>query len=106
MSVQRTLLSTALRWAEINLGAVSANCDRILSHLPRGIELFAVVKANGYGHGAVPVAHAALEGGATRLGVATLEEAAQIRGLIDPERILVMGGLLPSHASAIESSGC
>ncbi|HKC19347.1 MAG TPA: alanine racemase [Candidatus Dormibacteraeota bacterium] len=99
-------MSTALRWAEIDLGAVSANCDRILHHLPRGTELFAVVKANGYGHGAVPVAHAALEGGATRLAVATLEEAAQVRGLIDHEHVLVMGGLLPSHAGAVASSGC
>jgi alanine racemase len=65
-----------------------------------------VVKANGYGHGAVPVAHAALEGGATRLAVATLEEAAQVRGLIDHERILVMGGLLPGHASTVAAMGC
>ena len=65
-----------------------------------------MVKANGYGHGAVPVAHAALEGGATGLGVATLEEAAQVRGLVDPELILVMGGLLPSQAKAAAASGC
>jgi alanine racemase len=65
-----------------------------------------VVKANGYGHGAVPVAHAALEGGATRLAVATLEEAAQVRGLIDHERILVMGGLLPGQASTVAAMGC
>lgn len=52
------------------------------------------------------MAHAALEGGATRLAVATLEEAAQVRGLLDPERILVMGGLLPSQAGAAASSGC
>jgi alanine racemase len=64
------------------------------------------VKANGYGHGAVPVAHAALEGGATGLGVATLEEAAQVKGLVDPEHILVMGGLLPSQAGAAASSRC
>ncbi|HET9782553.1 MAG TPA: alanine racemase [Candidatus Dormibacteraeota bacterium] len=90
----------------MDLGAVSANCDRILRHMPRGTEVFAVVKANGYGHGAVPVAHAALEGGATRLAVATLEEAAQVRGLVDNEHILVMGGLLPSQAGAIASAGC
>ena len=78
----------------------------ILEHLPRGTELFAVVKANGYGHGAVPVAHAAIEGGATRLAVATLEEAAQLRGLVDPEDILVMGGILPSQAHVAASSGC
>jgi len=65
-----------------------------------------VVKANGYGHGAVPVARAALEGGATGLGVATLEEAAELRGLVDPPQILFMGGLLPSQASAAVATGC
>jgi alanine racemase len=68
--------------------------------------MFAVVKANGYGHGAIPVAHAALEGGATRLAVATLEEAVQLRGLVNPEEILVMGGVLPSQAALAASSGC
>jgi alanine racemase len=53
----------------------------------------------------VPVAHAALEGGATGLAVATLEEAGQIRGLVDPEHILLMGGLLPSHATIAAATG-
>jgi len=90
----------------VDLGAIRANCDLILGHLPAGTQLFAVVKAGGYGHGAVPVAHAALEGGAARLAVATLEEAAQLRGLVDPEQILVMGGLLPAHAGLAAASGC
>ena len=77
-----------------------------MSHVPRGATLFAVVKANAYGHGTVPVAHAALDGGATRLAVATLEEAAQVRGLVDPEHILVMGALLPADARAAASTGC
>ena len=64
-----------------------------------------MVKANAYGHGVVPVAHAALEGGATRLAVATLEEATELRGLIDPEHILVMGGLLPADAGAAAAGG-
>jgi alanine racemase len=54
----------------------------------------------------VPVAHAALEGGATGLAVATLEEATQLRGLVDPDQILVMGGLLPEQASAAAATGC
>lgn len=53
----------------------------------------------------MPVAHAALDGGATRLAVATLEEAAQVRGLVDPEHILVMGALLPADARGAASSG-
>ena len=54
----------------------------------------------------MPVAHAALEGGATGLAVATLEEAAQIHGLVDPEHILVMGGLLPAQADVAAATGC
>jgi alanine racemase len=95
-----------LRWAEVDLGAISANCDLILTHLPKGTHLYAVVKAGAYGHGAVPAAHAALEGGASSLAVATLEEAAQLRGLVDAEQILVMGGLLPTQAAAATASGC
>ncbi len=65
-----------------------------------------MVKAGGYGHGAVPVAKAALEGGATGLAVATLEEAVALRGLIEPERVLVMGGLLPVQAREAAEAGC
>jgi alanine racemase len=85
---------------------VRANAAAILAHLPSGTKLFAVVKANGYGHGAVPVARAALDGGAWGLAVATLEEAHQLGGLIRAEQILVMGGLTPKEASAAAASGC
>lgn len=95
----------SLRWAEIDFGAISANCELIRRHV-NGAGLFAVVKAGGYGHGAVNVAHAALEGGATGLAVATLEEAEQLRGLVDAEEILVMGGILPSQARNAAASGC
>lgn len=64
--------------AVVDLGAVAGN----VAHL-RGLtraEVMAVVKADGYGHGAVPVARAALRGGATWLGVATLDEAYELRG--------------------------
>ena len=52
------------------------------------------------------MANASLEGGASRLAVATLEEADQVRGLVDPEHILVMGGILPSQAGTAAASGC
>jgi alanine racemase len=67
--------------------------------------LIAVVKANGYGHGAVQVARAAIGGGATWLAVATLEEARELTGLVHAERILVMGGMLQDQAAAAASSG-
>jgi alanine racemase len=87
---------------------VRANAETILAHLPKGhgVKLFAVVKANGYGHGAVQVARAALTGGAWGLAVATLEEARQLNGLVSAERVLVMGGLTEQHAAAAASSGC
>jgi alanine racemase len=68
--------------------------------------LIAVVKAGGYGHGAVKVARAALDGGATRLAVATLAEARELAGLVPAERILVMGGLTLDQAPSAAASGC
>jgi alanine racemase len=78
----------------------------VLAHLPKGTRLFAVVKANGYGHGAVPIARAALDGGATGLAVATLEEARELSFLVRAEHVLVMGGLTPDQAGPAASTGC
>ena len=63
--------------AVVNLSAVKANVA--LLRAKAGVDLLAVVKADAYGHGLVPVAKAALEGGATWLGVALLEEAIALR---------------------------
>lgn len=70
-------MSGLFRAAHIDAGAISDN----VRHLRRltGTELFAVVKAEGYGHGAVTAAVAALAGGATRLGTADLGEALALR---------------------------
>jgi alanine racemase len=84
---------------------VRANCARILAHLPRGSRLIAVVKAGGYGHGALRVARAAIGGGATGLAVATLEEAHALGGLVDAGNVLVMGGLVVGQASAAAAGG-
>ena len=64
------------------------------------------MKAGGYGHGAVKAARAALDGGATRLAVATLAEARELGGLVAAEHILVMGGLPVSDAAAAAARGC
>ena len=66
-------------WAEVDLNEIRHNAAEIL-RVTNGVRLCAVVKADGYGHGAVPVARAALEGGATWLAVALVEEAAILRG--------------------------
>jgi len=65
-------------WAEVDLAAVRHNA-RLLRRIAAPAALCAVVKADAYGHGAVPVARAALEGGATWLGVALVEEGVVLR---------------------------
>jgi alanine racemase len=65
--------------AAVDLAAVRHNVAVLAAAAP-GAALMAVVKAEGYGHGAVPVARAALAAGATWLGVCTLEEALELRG--------------------------
>jgi len=74
----------------IDLGALRRNVRRLRAPL-RGAELWAVVKADGYGHGAVDVAGTVLDEGATVLGVATMAEALELRGAFADARILVMG---------------
>ena len=54
-------------WAEIDLGALNHNYQEIKKQLKPGVKLCAVVKADAYGHGAVPVARAAVEAGAAYL---------------------------------------
>jgi alanine racemase len=74
----------------IDLGAVRRNAETLL-RAAGGAELWAVVKAEGYGHGAVDVARAALEGGATALCVATVSEALHVRTALREARVIVMG---------------
>jgi alanine racemase len=75
--------------ARIDRRAIEQNCGVLRRHL-RDAELCAVVKANGYGHGAQTAADAALAGGATRLATATAAEAAALR---TGAPLLVMGAL-------------
>ncbi len=74
----------------IDLAAVRRNVHTLLGALA-GTELWAVVKANGYGHGATQVAGAALGAGATGLCVATVPEALELRREFSTARIVVMG---------------
>jgi alanine racemase len=74
----------------IDLGAIRDNARTLLDAL-EGAELWAVVKADGYGHGAADASRAALEAGATVLCVATVPEAVELRGDLPDARILVMG---------------
>lgn len=78
-------------WAEIDLDALRHNVREIRRIVKPGTGLMAVVKANAYGHGVVPVCRAALDSGVSWLGVALLQEALQLRrsGITAP--IVVLG---------------
>jgi alanine racemase len=79
--------------ARIDLGAIERNCARLAAELAGGAELCAVVKADGYGHGADACASAALAGGASRLAVATGPEAAEVGRRFPQVPLLTMGAL-------------
>ncbi len=91
--------------ARIDLGAVQANCARLKSTLREGAELCAVVKADGYGHGADACATAALAGGASRLAVATATEAAQVGRRFQHVPLLTMGALSAEDVDVVLSAG-
>jgi alanine racemase len=82
--------------ARIDLSAVERNCAELKRRLGDAA-LCAVVKADGYGHGAAWCARAALAGGAEWLAVATAEEAGDLRHHGLRERLLVMGALNPDE---------
>src|ERR671934_1744104 len=84
----------------VDLGAIRRNVKRLLAVLD-GAQLWAVVKANGYGHGAVDVAAAALGAGATALCVATIAEGIELREEFATARILVMGPTATSREIAL-----
>jgi alanine racemase len=83
----------------VDLGAVRRNVRTLLRALD-GAELWAVVKADGYGHGAVDVAGAALGAGAHALCVVTVAEALELRGEFLTARILCMGPVASSREIA------
>ncbi|HAA89179.1 MAG: Alanine racemase [Thermoanaerobacterales bacterium 50_218] len=89
--------SSKTRWVRINLGAIAHNVAQVSRVLRPGVKLLAVVKADGYGHGALQVARVALAHGASMLGVTHPEEGIKLResGITAP--ILVFRPLLPGE---------
>jgi alanine racemase len=80
--------------ARVDLAAIERNCARLAS-VAAPAALCAVVKADGYGHGAVPAARAAQAGGATWLAVATAGEAVGLRAAGIEGPLLVMARSRP-----------
>lgn len=94
-------LDNILTWAEIDLDAIAFNAAGLKARCGGKAELMVTVKANGYGHGAVQVARAALEGGATRLAVHRALEGMQLRQADVTAPILVMGYTMPAASEQV-----
>jgi alanine racemase len=78
-------------WAEVSLESIQHNVQQFRSYIGRSTKLMAVVKADGYGHGAVEIAKAAMLSGGDYLAVALLDEALELREAGISEPILVLG---------------
>lgn len=87
-----------LIWAEIDLGAITQNVQTLKTLLKPKTMAMAVVKANAYGHGAIPVARAALAAGADWLAVNRVDEGVELRESGITARILALGYCPPSYA--------
>ncbi|MCX5880814.1 MAG: alanine racemase, partial [Deltaproteobacteria bacterium] len=95
------ILNSNLIWSEIDLNAISHNVLELRRITSPGSQLMAVVKANGYGHGALEVALVALKNGADCLGVARMDEGVHLRraGITVP--ILILGYTPPEHSETL-----
>jgi alanine racemase len=91
-------------WGEVDLGAVRANTRR-LADVAAPASLLAVVKADAYGHGAIPVARAVLDAGAAWLGVALVEEGTALRRAGIDAPILLLSEPPAEAAGAVVAAG-
>jgi alanine racemase len=87
--------------AEIDLSALAHNVSELRRITSSGAQLMAVVKANGYGHGAEAVARTALENGADRLALARIDEALELRRAGIDAPMLVFGYTPPERVDAL-----
>jgi alanine racemase len=105
LSLRISTSESARAWAEIDLDAVRHNTRALRSLLKHGAGLMAVVKSEAYGHGSVPVAHAALSAGAVRLGVNQIEEGLVLRDAGINVPIQLLTAALPEElVSGIEAN--
>lgn len=98
--VESTIAAMRGAWIQIDLGAIASNVRALRAWLPPHTHLMAVVKADGYGHGAMEVAQTALQAGADWLGVATVAEGLKMRALGFTQPILLLGLLAPAALPA------
>lgn len=87
-------------WTELDVGVLDDNIRSIRAALSAGTEMIAVVKANAYGHGMLPVARRAWDGGVTWFAVAHVAEATELRDALPGANILIVGVLDPADVEA------
>ena len=85
--------------AEINLKAFKHNLQNLKTVLGSKTDIMAVIKADAYGHGALPCAKAAIESGVGYLGAGVIEEGIELRknGIRGP--VLILGGIFPDEVA-------
>jgi len=88
-------------WAEVNLDHIKFNLNQVIKNVPEETMVMAVVKADAYGHGVLPVAHAAVEAGADRLAVALPEEGRKLREADFELPIQILGEVLSKQVSIL-----
>ncbi len=86
-------------WLEINLDALAHNLRTLRARLQPGTGIIAVIKADAYGHGAVPIAHELARLGVERFAVATVEEGARLRQARIRHPVHLLGSLHPEEAA-------
>jgi len=92
--------------ADIDLSALAHNCRELRRLTAPSATLMAVVKADGYGHGAVPVSRVALKNGADWLAVARFSEVVQLREAGIEAPVLLLGYCSPAHAAVLAGRNC
>jgi alanine racemase len=101
MPDSRSLILDGRTWAEVSLPALGENFHAIQKHVGQGVTICAVVKADGYGHGAVECARALESEGAQWLGVTDAAEGLALRRAGVTARILLMTGIWKGEEDAI-----
>ena len=97
------MLAGIVTWAEIDLDAIALNVKAFRRHAGERVKVIAVVKANAYGHGVLPVARTALEAGVAMLAVHRAIEGVELRKAGIEAPILVMGYTPPDGAELVVS---
>ena len=101
MPERRSLILDGRTWAEVSLAALEENFHAVQKHVGKDVTICAVVKADGYGHGAVECARALESEGAEWLGVTDAAEGLALRGARVTARILLMTGIWKGEEDGI-----